>query len=144
MAIQPVLSDFLLSWVATATLLTATPNQIDKEELEPRYNPATVVDLTGRVSAVREIPRNKPLSRLHLLMSTETGEIDAYLGPVEFLKEFEMTFSAGDKVQIIGSKVSFGGRPVVLVREVRKGEIFLYLRDRIGYPNWPAETKPRT
>jgi hypothetical protein len=60
------------------------------------------------------------------------------------LKEFEISFSPGNATQIIGARVPFGGGHVVLAREVRKGEVYLYLRDNSGHPNWPARRSPTT
>ena len=135
---------FLLSYLASATLLAAALKEADKSPAEPHYDPASVVDISGTVVSVREVPQGSRLGGLHLLVSTETGEIEAYLGPSEFVKEFEITFSKGDDIQIVGSKVSSDGGYLILVREVRKGDIFLYLRDRTGHPNWPARPKPTT
>jgi hypothetical protein len=144
MSIGLVVSGFLLAWVALAGLLAATTPEAESAEPAPRYDPATVVEIQGKVSAIREMPQTHSLSGLHLIVSTKTGEIDAYLGPIEFLSQFEIMFSPGNNVQIVGSKVKFGGRPVVLSREVRKREAFLYLRDSLGYPNWPVESIPST
>jgi hypothetical protein len=134
----------LMTTVVSASAFPARPTPVDKTEPEPRFDPATVIDIMGAVVSVREVPRGSPLSGIHLLVSTENEEIDAYLGPADFLKEFEITFSRGDSVQIVGSKVTFEGGRTILVREVRKGEVFLYLRDHAGHPNWPQRRTPVT
>ena len=114
---------------------TPKPKQVEQEL---SYDSAIVVDVTGVVADVREVLRDNPLAGLHLLLSTHTEVLDIYLGPAEYLKEFDVAFSKGAFVQIIGSKVNFSGGRVVLAREVRQGKTTLYLRDRTGQPNWPT------
>ena len=67
---------------------------------------------------------------------SETQSIDVYLGPTAFIKDFEVTFAKGDRVHVIGSKVKYAGRPLILAREVRRDSTTLYLRDERGTPNW--------
>jgi len=123
--------------LALVGLASSTPKP---KQVEPRLSDdsAIVVAVTGVVADVREVLRDTPLPGLHLLLSTHTEVIDIYLGPAEYLKEFDVAFSKGAFVQIIGSKVNFSGGRVVLAREVRQGKTTLYLRDRTGEPNWPT------
>jgi hypothetical protein len=107
------------------------------QEPEPRYDTTTVVDLFAVVNEVRETGGSGALSGIHLLVKPESGPpLDVYLGPADFLKEFDITFHKGDRVQVIGSKVKSGNSVVILAREVRRDERTLYLRDRRGTPNW--------
>jgi hypothetical protein len=138
---RAIVETFLCSWIGllvSASAFTAGPDQLQKTYSEPRYDPAGEIDINGTVVSVREVPRGNPLSGLHLVVSTQSGEIDSYLGPADFVKEFDVTFSKGDTVNIIGSRVTFGGARVLLARQVRKGDVCLYLRDDTGYPNWPT------
>lgn len=144
MNIRSLALSALLSALVPAPAFSAAPYQGDKAEGEPRYDPATVINITGTVMSVREEPSSQPLSGLHLIVKTDVGEIDTYLGPADFLKQFEISFSPGNIVQIIGSRVPFGGGRVMLAREARKGGTYLYLRDSSGRPNWPARRNPAT
>jgi len=135
---------FLLSALVSPAAFAAKPDSVDRVAAEPRYDPATVIDVTGTVVSVREAPPGDPLTGVHLKVDTESETMDIYLGPADFLKEFEIVFSKGDTVQIVGSRVNLGAGHVLLAREVRKGEIFLYLRDRAGHPNWPPRHIPTT
>jgi hypothetical protein len=123
---------------ALARAFAAGPKQLEKTDSEPRYDPIAEVDISGTVISVREVPRGSALSGLHLVVSTENGEIESYLGPADFIREFDVTFAKGDRVNIVGSRVTFRGTRVVLARQVRKGDVCLYLRDDNGYPNWPT------
>jgi hypothetical protein len=119
--------------VVLLTLLAA----VTKTEPEPRYDPATVVDLMVVVTEVRAAAGENGLDGVRLIVRTEANtNIDVYLGPSSFLKEFEITFAKGDRIQIIGSKIKLAGSFIVLAREVRKDSTTLYLRGRNGEPYW--------
>ena len=104
---------------------------------EPRYDPATTVELSGVVVATREVPRGGALHGLHLVVEDGRENVDIYLGPADFMKQFDFTFAKGDQVDVTGSRVKWGGTTVVLAREVRRQSQTLYLRDAGGNPYWP-------
>jgi hypothetical protein len=106
-----------------------------------RYDPATVVDVFGIVRDIREVTAPPEVRGIHLVIQSEQGdEVDAYLGPKQFVGEFVSSFGKGSKVQVIGSKVKSGNAVILLAREVRKGDTTLYLRDKRGNPYWDEET----
>ncbi len=78
------------------------------------------------------------MTGLHLTVKIDSDTVDVFLGPVDFLKDLEITFAKDDKLEIIGSKVKFGGAHIVLARQVRRDETTLYLRDAKGKPHWTA------
>jgi len=130
-----------LAWfgiMALSPCLATITDKTVKLVEDPRYEVATVIDVDATVMDVREVPRNNPLSGLHLTVKIESDTVDVFLGPVDFLKEFEITFVKGDKLEVIGSKVKFGGAHIVLARQVRRDETTLYLRDVKGKPHWTA------
>ena len=107
---------------------------------EPRYDPSTSVAFSGVVTATREVPRGTAMHGLHLTVDTGRESLEVYLGPVEFLKQFDFSFRAGDRLDVTGSRVKTGSATVVLAREVRRGSQTVYLRDNGGAPYWPPET----
>jgi hypothetical protein len=112
---------------------------IKEVEEEPRYNPATVINVMATVTDIREVPRGNPLTGIHLAVKVESEALEIYLGPADFVKQFEITFARGNEIQVIGSKIKFGAAHIVLAREVRKEEITLYCRDKKGEPNWKID-----
>jgi len=121
--------------------LTTSSGQTAQTEPEPRYDPATAVDMMTVVADLREVPRGSPLSGTHLIVRPESAKegseiIDVYLGPASYLKDFDVTFEKGDRVQVIGSKVKYGGASIVLARQVRRDSTTIYLRDEHGIPYW--------
>jgi hypothetical protein len=96
-----------------------------------------VIDVMTTVTEIREVPRSSPLDGLHLIVKAESETLGVYLGPADFIKQFEISFAKGEEVQITGSKVKLaGGASIVLAREVRKGDSTLYCRRKSGEPNW--------
>jgi hypothetical protein len=123
---------------ALSTCLATVTDKALKLVEDPRYEISSVIDVDATVMDLREVPRNNPLSGLHLTVKIESDTMDVFLGPVDYLKGFEITFAKGDKIEIIGSKVKFGGAHIVLARQVRRDETTLYLRETKGKPHWAA------
>jgi hypothetical protein len=107
---------------------------------EPRYNPATTVEFTGVVTASREVPCGSPMHGLHLTVENGKESFDVYLGPMDFMKQFNFTFAKGDRIDTVGSRLKVGGTNVVLAREVRRQNQTVYLRDSGGAPYWPQDS----
>ena len=116
----------------------AASGQSAKADGGPKYDPKTVVELLGTVSYVEEAPQGSPMSGVHVTVKTKSESLEAYLGPAEFLKGFELAFAKGDHIHLTGSKVAWEGEKIVLAREVRKDGTTVYLRDEHGAPYWPA------
>jgi hypothetical protein len=80
----------------------------------------------------------------HLLLKTGTETIAIRLGPRAFLDEQKVDIRKGDTLEVIGSRVTLGDSPVVLAREIRKGDITWTLRASSGQPLWmstPTEAR---
>jgi len=89
------------------------------------------------VTEVRAASQENGLDGVRLLVRTEAdANLEVYLGPARFLKDFDITFAKGDRLQIIGSKIKVAGNFIVLAREVHKDSSTLYLRGHSGEPYW--------
>jgi|SRR5271157_31414 len=125
---------------ALSVALAAAGNKPSDAPPEPRYDTATVADLEMVVVETREVAKGNPLAGVHLLARLESRQdsepLDVYLAPSEFIKQFDLTFHAGDRVEVIGSKVKLGAVPVILTRELRRSDTTLYIRDQKGEPIW--------
>ena len=117
------------SAIALSLTLMAAP-------IEPGYDTASVMTVTGKVTAVREVSKDRPLAGVHLIVQQESQTLDIYIGPTEFVKVFDVAFAKGDEIRVIGSKVDFDGSKVVLAREVTLGTVTLVCRDKDGSPLW--------
>src|SRR5262249_26967757 len=107
-----------------------------KPETAPSYDPATVIDIMGRITDVWEVPPYFPLEGLHLAVKSGSETLDVYVGPADFVKIFGVTFVKGDKIEVIGSRVMFGDGDIVLAAEIRIADMTMLLRDKDGVPYW--------
>lgn len=117
---------------------------------EATFN-GTVADVkTGR-SAMYWLARihtlglgNEGVQAKQLLLKTDTGTIQINLGPTAFLTERKVEIRKGDTLEVTGSRVTIAESPVVLAREIRKGDSTWTLRDATGLPLWTsAQTEAR-
>jgi hypothetical protein len=132
-----------LVFVLVATSVSAADKAKDTAAPpEPSYDTATVIDVTGTVTGVREVPKGSPADGLHLILQSGLQTLDVYVGPAEFVKIFEVTFVKGDNIHVIGSKVMFGDSTLLLAREVTIGTVTLLCRDKDGAPLWRYFIKP--
>ncbi len=120
--------------------LAAHSSQKETPADEPRYDSSTNVDMMMVVNEVKEVSA-APLNGMHILARPESSRAgsestDVYLGPDDYLKDFECHYTKGDRIQVKGSKVKFNGSQVVLAREVRMNSQTVYLRDDQGVPYW--------
>jgi len=124
-------------FLAGSVILCAAPREETTRSEEPRYDPATEINLLGTITEVREVPADSSLSGIHLMVKSPVQVFDVHLGPAKFIRQFEIRFAKGDEVHVTGSRVKTGnGVHVVLAREVRKESETLSCRRAKGEPNW--------
>jgi hypothetical protein len=110
---------------------TASASSGNKTEPVPRFDKSAVVTFEATVLEV------KMSDVVNLIVKTDNeASVDVYLGPADFVKNFDITFRKGDRIHVAGSKVKVAGETVVLAREVRKDSTTLYLRGNNGDPYW--------
>jgi DNA/RNA endonuclease YhcR with UshA esterase domain len=130
----------VLAFGALAVL--AAPGQTQKKSEDhavPRYDPAQEVKIKGEVVEVKNY--DCPISGTmgaHLALRTAEGVVEVHLGPSAYLKEYQMAFAKGDKVEVLGNKVTFHDAPAVLVRRVTREQNDYFFRDAKGRPLWSA------
>jgi hypothetical protein len=107
------------------------------------YNPATEMTLTGTVDGVNSVRSSgRGGGGLHLMLAVPTGPIEVHVGPASFVSSKSVTFTKGDALTVIGSKVTMAGQEVVIAREIKKGDQVLTLRDAKGLPLWSGRGGP--
>lgn len=104
----------------------------------PRYDPKTEVTVTGTVEKVTEHAGKGGgcCTGRHVSLRTAEGTLDVHLGPSDYWEKHGFELAAGDQIQVTGSKIEVDGSPVLLAREVRKGDKTVALRDAQGIPAW--------
>jgi len=103
------------------------------------YDPKTVETISGEVTSVDRITPAKGMSGgVHMNVKTDKETISVHLGPSWYLENQDVKIAAKDKVEVKGSRITFGGKPVIIAAEVKKGDEVLKLRDDAGFPVWIA------
>jgi hypothetical protein len=101
------------------------------------YDPKTVETLTGEVVSVSQITPNKGMAAgLHMNVKTDKETISVHLGPGWYLENQDVKIEPKDKIEVKGSRITFGGKPAIIAMEVKKGDEVLKLRDDSGFPVW--------
>jgi hypothetical protein len=101
------------------------------------YDPKTVETVTGEVVSVSSIVPNKGMGAgVHMILNTGKETISVHLGPSWYLENQDVRIEPKDKVEVKGSKITFGGKPALIAIEVKKGDEVLKLRDDTGFPVW--------
>jgi hypothetical protein len=123
--------------IVLVSLSAATFAQRGTRGAPARYDTATEVTLDGVIAAVTETtaPR-RGRGGLHLTLTVDSSTFEVHVGPADFVASKSFAFAAGETISVTGSKITLDGSPVVLAREIKKGDRILALRDAKGFPLW--------
>lgn len=100
------------------------------------YDVKTVETVRGEITKVERMNMGCcSMQGIHLTIKTESGSLDAHLGPADFIEK-KITLSKGDTVEIVGSRITFGDKPVIFAKTVKRGSSLLKLRSDDGTPLW--------
>jgi hypothetical protein len=138
----------LLTLMFGALVVLAAPGQTQKKATDdqalPRYDPAQEVKVKGEVLEVKdyECPVSGGMGA-HLVLHTSEGPLEVHLALASFLTDFQITFAKGDKVEILGNKITFHDMPAMLVRKVIKNDVEYAFRDAKGNPLWTPRKPPK-
>jgi len=106
------------------------------------YDSKTVVTVHGTVVSVDTITPAKGMSSgIHLTLKTETETVSVHLGPVWYIENQDVKIEPKDMVEIMGSRITFDGKPAILAATLKKGDETLRLRDENGIPAWSGWRK---
>jgi hypothetical protein len=101
------------------------------------YNPQTVETISGEVVSVDKItPMKGMYYGVHAVVKTDKETISVHLGPGWYIENQDVKLAAKDKIEVKGSRITFGGKPAIIAAEVKKGDDVLMLRDARGFPIW--------
>lgn len=133
-----------LQVVPTILMVFALPALAQRPGRMPHYDPATEVRVKGTVTEVQQVGRSGRWMGMHLILKTDSETFDVHLGPAAFLAQNQMSFSKGDAVEVLGSKVGTNGGAALVAREVQKDGKTLTLRDANGIPRWSRGRRGQT
>ena len=117
--------------------LLATGAAAQNKQQGPRYNISAELKIKGVVEEVKSVPRAcTGETATHLMLRTDKGILEVQVAPEAFLKELDVNFQKGDKLEVTVSKVSRPEGDIYLAREVDKDGNALVVRDDKGDPVW--------
>jgi len=140
----------LLMWLSILSLILASPLWAQPGSKPgggpgrgPKgrmYNPQTEETIKAEVIKVEtfKFPRGKHTG-VHLVVKTDKETIPVHLGPSFFVDKLQVTFAPKDKVEVTGSRINPPRGPVIIAREVKKGDKVLKLRNPDGTPVWAGK-----
>jgi len=133
--------------VSTLALAAVMFSNSAKAATAPVYNPATAVTVSGVIAAVSNVPSGQALDGVHVMVKSNNGNFDVYLGPQNFMSFLKMRFAVGDGIDVAGSRVKAGNAEVILARQVSDGSATITLRDSSGaevWKNWGVVVSVKT
>ena len=72
----------------------------------------------------------------HITVKTETTTIEVHLAPASFMKQYEINIRKDDNVTVVGSRITFEGKPALIAKSVAIGRETFNFRDPKGRPLW--------
>ena len=129
----------LLVFGAVSVLMAQTP--ATGRGVSPMYDLKTETTIKGTVESVETVTGagvrgRRGLGGTHLTLKTGTETLDVHVGPTAYLAEAGVTPAKGDMLEILGSRVIIDKDPVVIARQIKKGDTRWTLRDASGRPMW--------
>jgi len=103
----------------------------------PTYDASDEVTMQGVVQDVQQF--YCPISGeegTHLMLKTENGTVQVHVAPSRFLRNNNLSFSKGDQIQVVGSRIIYQGHAAVIARTVTLGSQTTAFRATNGHPLW--------
>jgi hypothetical protein len=96
--------------MGTALLVLAVLLFTSSRHRVPVYSTSNQGSLQGVVQDVQEFycPINGD-EGTHLLVKTEEGTLQVHVAPTRFLRDQKLSFSKGDQIQVVGSRIIYNG-----------------------------------
>ncbi|HZR05538.1 MAG TPA: hypothetical protein VFA61_06895 [Candidatus Udaeobacter sp.] len=105
------------------------------------YDSKTVETIQGKVLSVEKTPSKGRAHGVHLTLQTEKETISVRLGPDWYIDKQTPHIEANDSITVTGSRLTVGGKPVLIAAQVTKGNETLKLRDDNGIPAWRGASR---
>ena len=128
----------LLSATAAAQKASAPKNDASPPKpTGPKYDLSTEATVKGVIEEIKEVPNScMGETGVHLVLKTDSGPVEVQIAPAAFLKEMEIGFEKGERLQVVGSKVTKDGATLLLARSIARNNAELVVRDKQGEPLW--------
>jgi len=72
----------------------------------------------------------------HLLVKTADGSLQVHVAPTRFLRDQRLSFTKGDQIEVVGSRLVYDGHEALIARSVTWGHQTVAFREPTGKPMW--------
>ncbi len=102
------------------------------------YDVTAESKMSGIVEVVQEFqcPWSGTEAGIHLLLKTDGGTVYVHAGDANYLRAHHAIFNRGDRIEVVGQKLSVGGEDALIARELNWGGKRITVRDLQGNPLW--------
>jgi hypothetical protein len=131
----------LITAVAIAALVLFTPLSAAAQTAppaSPKYDLTAETLIKGKILSVhdRECPVSGTMGAHFMLEATNGKVYEVHLAPTKFAKTYDMVFTPGEKVEVLGTTVVFQEKDAILARQIKHGTETVTFRDKKGNPSW--------
>lgn len=107
------------------------------------FDPKNVTTVRGEVLEVQRIDGPRGQSGVHAIVAVGAEKLPVLLGPAFYVDAQELKLAKGDRIEVLGSRVTIRGAPALVAQEIRRGDQVLKLRDEQGLPRWRGPGRAR-
>lgn len=132
----------ILFGILMLLLLTSASSVVSQEKNTPAqahytYDEANQQTVRGWVVETRDFqcPVNNAMGS-HFTVKSDTGNIEVHLAPASFMKQYDIAFSKNQNVTVVGSRITYEGKPALIAKSVTIGRETFNFRDAKGRPLW--------
>lgn len=125
-------------WLVVLVSGLLLPSLLAQKTPKVKYDPATEVKVGGVIEEVKnfECPVSGTMG-FHIVLRSGDQSQMVHVAASKFIKDYEITFDKGDRIEVVGSKVTLeSGEPAILAREITRGQSTYAFRDKQGRPLW--------
>jgi hypothetical protein len=102
------------------------------------YDPNTETTVKGTLEKVLQVTGRRGWNGTHVVLRTDDQSYDVHVGPSDYLASIGLKLSAGDQIEVTGSKIKLGDAETIIAREIKDSGKAFTLRDSQGVPKWSA------
>lgn len=128
----------LAGLAAAVVILTAgwAPLLAQEGASVPVCRSAQELAIPGTVESVRQHAGWMGWDGLYVTLRGSDRTYEVHLAPASFLADLGMSIERGDVIEVKGCLARVDSEDVLVVREIRKRNVVLNLRDQKGRPVW--------
>lgn len=112
-------------------------------EYSKKFDPKAIVTVKGKITKIDREARPLPGmdKGFAATIQTDKGEEVVQVGPIWFTSYFKQKWDVkpGDAVEVTGSRVKIGNKPVIMAVQGKKNNLVMTCRSKSGKPVWDLE-----